>query len=159
MVFSYKENYCQDSSNIDNVEKFHSLVSDLQIFYSCESRCHFYINEYRSLYNSIHLSLKRYTFENSHYSYLRGNLSNLSVKSENITELRQSIESNVEEISNPLCNYGLIDGVLRCISFCTGQCESNLTKQEIENIVNWLKPFSDKMEHNKLLKRQTARLS
>jgi nucleoside phosphorylase len=159
IIYSYKEDSSQDNSTIDSIKKFHKLASDLQIFYTYKPEYHFQSDEYKSLYNALCLSLERSACDNSHYSYLQGNLSNQLTKPENITELKKSIESNVEETSEFLCNYGSIELVLRCISFCTGEYGSNLTEQEIEKIVNWLKPFSDRMHYQRLLKRQIARLS
>jgi nucleoside phosphorylase len=159
---SYNQEFFQGNLSANSIKNLNILVSSLQIFYTCKSGFYFHANDYRDLCKSLYLSLKYSNINNiqySQYSYLLGNLNGLFANHENVAELKQSIEIRVEEMSESFFSHGSVELILRCISFCTEKCRSNLTKQEIENIANLLKPFSDKMYHDKLLERQIARLS
>jgi len=131
----------------------------LQQFYHDKPAHCFDTNEYINLYRSLHLSLERCKYNSNDFSYLQGNLSSfLTSNSKNLDDLKQSINRNIGGINESLCDYNLIEGIFRCIYVCAQYNKSSLTDKEIENIYNWLKPFSEKMYHNNFLERQIARL-
>ncbi len=130
------------------------LVQELQIFYSSRRICDFSINEHKCLYRALYLSLEHSKCDKYH-SYLRDNL---SFKSENITELKQSIQDKIEEITESLCNSSKIDFVLRSILCCLTS-ESYLNEYEIGTITSLLQTFLARKSDADLIERQISRIT
>lgn len=131
-----------DLYSISRVKQLLCLVENMQSFFNANSRRKVFLrsNEVISLYSAVSICLKYTPLDQ--YEYIKGNLR--FAKGETLNDILECIDSYIKTLSDRVLSSFIIDTVLRCLVVTLRDYKSYLEKDQINDIVNYLRPLYEK---------------